>query len=94
MLFRSLERNGIDPSVKEKITFVQPLKHYEIDDMEIRTLRSTDAGVAFLIHAEDKYIYHAGDLNLWKWDGAGELVNGKETRAQTFRFAPRPLCDV
>ena len=78
---RYLERNGIDPSVKEKIMFVQPLKHYEIDDMEIKTLRSTDAGVAFLIHAEDKYIYHAGDLNLWKWDGAGELVNGKETRA-------------
>ena len=20
--------------------------------------------------------YHAGDLNNWKWDGAGELVNG------------------
>ena len=48
--------------------------------MKIRTLRSTDAGVAFLISTEGKCIYHAGDLNLWKWEGAGELVNGKEAR--------------
>lgn len=78
---RYLEKNGIPHSVKEKITFVQPLKNYEVDDMKIRTLRSTDAGVAFLIKAEGKYIYHAGDLNLWKWEGAGDLVNGKEARA-------------
>ncbi len=78
---RYLDRNGIAASVKEKVTFVQPLKTVEIDDMKIRTLRSTDAGVAFLIGAEGKYFYHAGDLNLWKWDGAGDLVNGKETRA-------------
>ncbi len=76
-----LERNGISPKIKEKITFVQPLKTYKTDDMEIKTLRSTDAGVAFLIRTEGKYIYHAGDLNLWKWDGAGDLVNGKEMRA-------------
>ena len=67
--------------MKNNITFVQPLKKYKIEDMNIRTLRSTDVGVAFLIYAANKYIYHAGDLNLWKWDGAGELVNGKETRA-------------
>ncbi len=78
---RYLERNGISPKVKEKVTFVQTLKTYEVDDMKIRTLKSTDAGVAFLIGMEGRYIYHAGDLNLWKWDGAGDLVNGKETRA-------------
>ena len=77
---RYLEKNGISPSVKEKITFVTHGKQYQIDDMKIRTLRSTDAGVAFLISTEGKCIYHAGDLNLWKWEGAGELVNGKEAR--------------
>ena len=77
---RYLERNGISPSVKEKITFVHPLKTYEVDDMRIKTLRSTDSGVAFLIKTEGKCIYHAGDLNLWKWEGAGDLVNGKEAR--------------
>lgn len=77
---RYLEKNGISSSVKEKITFVTHGKQYQIDDMKIRTLRSTDSGVAFLISMEGKYIYHAGDLNLWKWEGAGELVNGKEAR--------------
>ncbi len=78
---RFLEKNGISPSIKEKITFVRHGKNYEVDDMKIKTLRSTDAGVAFLIYMESKYIYHAGDLNLWKWEGAGDLVNGKESRA-------------
>lgn len=39
--------------------------------IRIETLRSTDAGVAYVVTvAEDteKYsFYHAGDLNLWKW---------------------------
>ena len=78
---RYLEHNGIPAEVKKKITFVQPLKNYKVDDMEIKTLRSTDAGVAFLIHWNGKYFYHGGDLNLWKWEGAGELVNGREARA-------------
>lgn len=83
---RYLERNGIPASVKEKITFVQAEKQYKVEDMVIKTLRSTDAGVAFLIHMEDKYIYHGGDLNLWKWEGAGDLVNGKEARAYRFEI--------
>lgn len=37
--------------------------------------------MAYLVFIEGKYIYHAGDLNLWKWEGAGDLINGKETRA-------------
>ena len=43
--------------------------------VRIRTLRSTDSGVAFLITAEDRTIYHAGDLNLWVWDGEPEEDN-------------------
>ncbi len=34
---------------------------------EIRTLRSTDEGVAFVVHYAGKTIYHAGDLNWWHW---------------------------
>ena len=76
-----LARNGIGGGIKEKITFVSPCEKYRVGETEVRTLRSTDAGVAFLVKAEEKYIYHAGDLNLWKWEGAGDLINGKETRA-------------
>lgn len=41
------------------------------EEMEIETLRSTDAGVAYLVKVSEKEktycFYHAGDLNLWKW---------------------------
>lgn len=86
-----LERNGISADIKEKITFVKPKCKYEIDDMTIQTLRSTDIGVAYLVKAEGKCIYHAGDLNPWKWEGAGDLVNGKEVRS--YRSAMRKLAN-
>ena len=36
---------------------------------EILTFRSTDEGVAFLLKTEGAVIYHAGDLNNWRWEG-------------------------
>lgn len=75
-----LLRNGIPLSVKERIRFVSPDGSYRVDDMKITTLRSTDAGVAFLVEAEGKVIYHAGDLHNWKMEGAGDLINGKMER--------------
>jgi len=41
----------------------------ELDDLRIRTLPSTDEGVAYLVETEGVYIYHAGDLNWWHWEG-------------------------
>ena len=35
--------------------------------VKVYTFPSTDAGVAFLVEAEGKTIYHAGDLNWWYW---------------------------
>ena len=38
--------------------------------------------------------FHAGDLNDWKWDGAGDLMNGKmerEYKAQIRKLAGRPI---
>ena len=49
----------------------------------IRTLRSTDSGVAFLVDADGRTIYHAGDLNLWVWDGEPEEENA--AMAEAFR---------
>ncbi len=40
-----------------------------IGTVSVRTLFSTDCGVAFLVTAGDKRIYHAGDLCLWLWEG-------------------------
>lgn len=87
-----LVRNGIDPKVKQKITFVKPCASYRVDDLEITTLRSTDAGVAYLVKADGETFYHAGDLNQWKWDGVGELINGKESRA--YHHEIKKLSDI
>lgn len=51
------------------IHYVQPQKQYNVNDLFIQTLYSTDEGVAFLVQVEDKTIYHAGDLHLWHWEG-------------------------
>ncbi len=43
----------------------------------IHTLHSTDCGCAFLIHYQDRYVYHAGDLHWWTWPGEPEGDNRK-----------------
>lgn len=72
-----LARNKISPEIKKDITFVTANKEYQIEDLKIETLRSTDEGVAFYIETEDVHLYHAGDLHNWRFEGAGDLVNGK-----------------
>lgn len=69
-----LARNGIDPAVREKIRFVTPVGKYQAGDLKIETLRSNDAGVAFLVEAEGRTIYHAGDLHWWNAGQRQELT--------------------
>ena len=42
--------------------------YIEVDGMKIKTLRSTDLGVAYLVYVNGKCIYHAGDLNCWTFE--------------------------
>lgn len=70
-----LDRNHVDLSARKKITNVGKNKTILFDDMEIRTLRSTDAGVAFIVCVNGKCIYHAGDLNWWHWEGEPSPFN-------------------
>lgn len=58
----------------------------------IRTLRSTDSGVAFLVTADGRTVYHAGDLNWWVWAGAPEADNAAMT--ETFLSEIRKLDGV
>lgn len=44
-------------------------------ELAIKTLRSTDEGVAFLIRYNGRNYYHAGDLNMWVWEGETENYN-------------------
>lgn len=62
--------------------------------MKIETLRSTDAGVAFYVETRGATFFHAGDLNDWTWEGAGDLINGRmrrEYRTQIKKLAGKPI---
>lgn len=76
-----LKKHGYDEAVINKITYAAAEKEYELGGMKIRTLASTDAGAAFCVETEGRNIYHAGDLNWWYWEGAGDLINGRMERS-------------
>ena len=75
-----MKKHGIPERAKKCIDYVIPDKKYEIGKVKVKTLRSTDAGVAFLVKTCGKTIYHAGDLHNWKMEHVGELINGKMER--------------
>lgn len=60
-----LIKYNIDPSIKKHIVFVRANDDYQIDELRIHTLKSTDAGVAFYVKIKENSFYHAGDLNSW-----------------------------
>lgn len=40
---------------------------FEDEHLRIQAFGSTDVGISFLIEAEGKQLFHAGDLNNWHW---------------------------
>lgn len=56
------------PAREPGVHLVSPGKEYELEDLFVRTLASTDEGVAFLVKVDDLTLYHAGDLNWWHWN--------------------------
>ena len=66
----------------EDILSVKPNEETEVLGCRIRTLRSTDEGVAFLLKYRGRTIYHAGDLNWWHWEGEDEFNRDQERRYQ------------
>ena len=40
---------------------------YADDVLRVHAFGSTDVGISFLVEAEGKKIFHAGDLNNWHW---------------------------
>lgn len=76
-----LKKHGIDPAVRERVTFVSGGNRCEVDELTVMTLQSTDAGVAFYVSVGDRHVFHAGDLADWRMEGAGDLINGKMRRS-------------
>ncbi|MEY8523636.1 MBL fold metallo-hydrolase [Lachnospiraceae bacterium 38-10] len=66
---------------EQELLFVKAHETYHTEDggITIGTLRSTDVGVAFVVtvteNGEKYNFYHAGDLNLWKWEGETKAHN-------------------
>ena len=51
-------------------------RDYELPHgIRLKTLRSTDAGVAFYLETPEGFLYHAGDLNDWVWAGESPQYN-------------------
>lgn len=71
ILDQDIDNNGIK---------VQPNTTINVDDLVISTLLSTDLGVAFIVNVENKYFYHAGDLNWWHWTGEDEADNNYQEK--------------
>lgn len=65
---------------KEDAIFLNKLDTYKDDILEIKAYGSTDLGISFLIKAEGKTIFHAGDLNNWHWseESTAEEINEAE----------------
>lgn len=59
----------------DMLTFMNPYEKKEILSCQVQTLKSTDEGVAFLVHIDGLSIYHAGDLHWWEWPGEPEEEN-------------------
>ena len=52
------------------VQFLDADRTYRIEGLgTVRTLNSTDEGVAFLITTPSETLFHAGDLNWWDWPG-------------------------
>lgn len=52
-----------------------PNEAKEVFGIKVRTLRSNDQGVAYLLSSRGRTIYHAGDLNWWHWEEESEVFN-------------------
>ncbi|MCI9614631.1 MAG: MBL fold metallo-hydrolase [Dorea sp.] len=59
----------------DRCRYVKADEEICLGKIRVRTLRSTDEGVAFIVYLKDKVIYHAGDLNWWHWEEEGEVYN-------------------
>lgn len=77
-----IERSN-DWKKAEQVYFLDANESVEIDDLQIKTLCSTDEGVAFLVKTDDYTIYHAGDLHWWHWPGDPEGDN--QRRKETYQ---------
>ncbi|MBZ9633929.1 MBL fold metallo-hydrolase [Clostridium sp. FP1] len=52
---------------KPSYNFIEEGEERTFDDLYVKAYGSTDIGISFLIKVDGLTIFHAGDLNLWRW---------------------------
>lgn len=84
---KRLEKWGVSDDTASRCISVSGNETLEpIPGVKVESLFSTDEGVAFLVEADGKTVYHAGDLNWWHWNKDTDDVN-KEREERFKRFA-------
>ena len=79
---------GVRPDGGDAIR-LGPGQSAELGELRVRTLPSTDEGVAFLVRRGEDCVYHAGDLNWWHWNG--ESADYNREMAQNYAAYLKPL---
>ena len=72
---RRREALGVSDEAFARVTSLRSNTVYATETADetltIRTIASTDEGCAFLLSAEGRLVYHAGDNNWWHWESEG-----------------------
>jgi len=85
-----LSQKGVSPdALKTCIALQGNTVASPLPNVTVETLTSTDEGVAFLVSADGKTIFHAGDLNWWHWEGEPDPWN--PDMARNFQSYAEPL---
>lgn len=80
MTEKYMNRWNVPESSRSKIKYVNWDEECNFSELTIKTMKSTDAGVAYIVECAGKTIYHAGDLNWWWWNGNTEAENTDMTK--------------
>jgi L-ascorbate metabolism protein UlaG (beta-lactamase superfamily) len=67
-------------SSKDNLYQMKLDQQLRLQDLIVKTYGSTDEGVSFLLKTEGLNIFHAGDLNWWKWKKFSPKVQKREER--------------
>lgn len=86
---RDLDRWGVPPETVARCQFPKGGQSRSLPRAEVEALPSTDEGAAFLVTAEGRTLFHAGDLNWWHWEGEDKAWN--HNMAANFKRYTEPL---
>ncbi|MCI8342133.1 MAG: MBL fold metallo-hydrolase [Firmicutes bacterium] len=75
IISNDIPKRSIDNSAE--VFSIAPNSQISVCGVDVKTLKSTDEGVAFFVSCSGEKIYHAGDLNNWRWEGEPEQWNNE-----------------